>query len=36
MQRIAPLRLAELEAEAVIVPPGDGGVGAQVGLAQDW
>ena len=27
--------LAELEAEAAVLPPGDGGVGAQVGLAQD-
>ena len=27
--------LAELEAEATVLPPGDGGVGAQVGLAQD-
>jgi len=36
MQRIVPLlRLAELEAEAPVLPPGDGGVGAQVGLAQD-
>jgi len=35
MQRIVPLRLAELEAEAPVLPPGDGGVGGQVGLAQD-
>ena len=36
MQRIVPpLRLAEPEAEASVLPPGDGGVGAQVGLAQD-
>ena len=35
MQRIVPPALAELEAEAPVLPPGDGGVGVQVGLAQD-
>jgi hypothetical protein len=35
MQRICPSGLAELEAQAAVLPPGDGGVGAQVGLAQD-
>jgi hypothetical protein len=35
MQRIWPSGLAELEAQAAVLPPGDGGVGAQVGLAQD-
>ena len=34
-QRIRPWGLAELEAQAAVLPPGDGGVGAQVGLAQD-
>ena len=34
-QRICPSGLAELEAQAAVLPPGDGGVGAQVGLAQD-
>ena len=34
-QRIRPPGLAELEAQAAVLPPGDGGVGAQVGLAQD-
>jgi hypothetical protein len=29
------LRLVELEPEAAVLPPGDGGVGAEVGLAQD-
>ena len=34
-QRIHPSGLAELEAQAAVLPPGDGGVGAQVSLAQD-
>jgi hypothetical protein len=28
-------RLGELVAEAAVVPPGDGGVGGQVGVAED-
>jgi hypothetical protein len=35
-QRIwPPGLLAELEAQAAVLPPGDGGLGAQLGLAQD-
>ncbi len=35
-QRIwPPSLLAELEAQAAVLPPGDGGVGTQLGLAQD-
>ena len=35
MQRIQPLVSGELEAESAALPPGHGGVGGEVGLAQD-
>src|SRR6266508_6812545 len=33
LDRVAGLRSGEFEVEAVVVPPGDGGVGGEVGLA---
>jgi hypothetical protein len=35
LQRHGDQPLAELEAEAMVVPPGDGGLGGEAGLAQD-
>jgi hypothetical protein len=34
-QRLRPSCSGEFEVEAAVVPPGDGGVRGQVGLAQD-